>query len=67
MAMKKAGTKRSTLKRRAAPRGSARKGKGERVVLQLPMEGKVKRADIRKAVLAVRAEKRLARASAGAL
>jgi hypothetical protein len=58
MTTKRDGSKSLTLKKpsdgRKAP---GRRGKGDPPILRLPLEGRVKRADIRRAVLAVRDEK----------
>jgi hypothetical protein len=51
MAMTKTGSKRSTPKKAANEKKESLK---ERVVLKLPKIGKIKRSEIRKAVLAVR-------------
>jgi hypothetical protein len=58
MIMKRDGSKSPTLKK---PSGGkkvpGRRGKGDPPILKLPLEGRVKRADIRRAVIAVRDEK----------
>jgi hypothetical protein len=49
----------------ARKKTGSRNEKRDPQVLKLPLVGKIKRADIRKAVLAVRAEKAQARAANG--
>jgi hypothetical protein len=63
MAVKKA-AKTLAPKKAATGRSSAtRSGKNGRPIFKLPLEGKIKRADIRKAVQAVFREKEKVRAS----
>jgi hypothetical protein len=58
MTMKSDGSKPSTLKKPSGGKKTPRRGgKGDPPILRLPLEGKVKRVDIRRAVQAVREEK----------
>jgi hypothetical protein len=57
MTMKKDGAKSPPLKKPADKKAPGRRGNGDPPILRLPLEGRVKRADIRKAVRAVRDEK----------
>jgi len=62
--MKKAATKPLAAKKGGARRNGAARATTDRPVLKLPLEGKIKRSDIRKAVRAVHKEKAEARVRA---
>jgi len=65
MPTKKAGSKALNPKRGSGRRSaSSGKARNERPVLKLPLVGKIKRGDIRKAVIAVFEEKAKAKARA---
>jgi hypothetical protein len=64
MAIKKVAAKPLAVKKGAARRNAAASASNGLRVLRLPLEGKIKRADIRKAVRAVLKEKAEARARA---
>jgi hypothetical protein len=58
MAMKRDGSRSPALKKPTGlKKAPGRRAKGDPPILMLPLEGKLKRADIRMAVLAVRDEK----------
>ena len=57
MAARKTGSKQAGLKKASRKKAATTMGVGGPPVLRLPLVGKIKRSDIRKAILAVRAQK----------